>query len=665
MPSMSLQTYAAWSNYHLTVGETPTRGLPPAMTIEHMRRFHCADVDECNPSVTMSDTAGTVMHALFETQRDTRSRWGPRPDDEIAAGIVGRGWSFSSLIGTPFAQLMAEGLAWIAEFPEDMRTDCAKDMNLCLCGGGTRLRELVSWAEGNSPERSILTSGTHLGPTVAGTFGTASHGSRLGRGGFQNLIHGMHVIAGDDRHIWLQRKSNRVMNAQAIKKLVAQYTYLKEEECPESETGGSNGSQSGCETDRKKCCKKPEKRAFECIEIADDEHFENALIHLGCMGVINAVAVELTDVEKFNVMGWAAAIDRKWIEYAADGKFHDLAKLLAEDAPCPEFYELTFDPFRPYREPAAHVFYFKTNEFVSAQQTRPTLADTISLVAGGKLFDIPGKPDLDMLQAEKDVSVDPPGADINRVLALLLNGQTTLLKAYIEEGCFQDVDLNCPKGPKAIDYGQSIGGGTWGEIHPDEISGGIPGALYNASYAIDRKRLPEAVDAITKAVEGLAPSFLFTIRFVDNAAGNLSFTHFKECAVIEIDGLSRHICDQTIYYGRQENRRGGHFTIHMEAALDLMASTVERGAEAVKRALTGAGIDFSMHWAKLGNIDERGLLDAKKVRSDFGPAKIESWRDTRCKLLKRQGELFFRNSAAEGYGLLPNVAAPCARPDPC
>ncbi|GAB5482970.1 MAG: hypothetical protein Pars92KO_27270 [Parasphingorhabdus sp.] len=47
--------------------------------------------------------------------------------------------------------------------------------------------------------------------------------------------------------------------------------------------------------------------------------------------------------------------------------------------------------------------------------------------------------------------------------------------------------------------------------------------------------------------------------------------------------------------------------------MEALASTVERGAEAVKDALSDSGIEYSMHWAKLGDLNKA------KVTEDFGP----------------------------------------------
>ena len=122
------------------------------------------------------------------------------------------------------------------------------------------------------------------------------------------------------------------------------------------------------------------------------------------------------------------------------------------------------------------------------------------------------------------------------VLTHGLHYASSVFEGYIGQGMFSEPSL-------PFDPAQAIKRGSWGEIHGDEITGDVPGALYNASYAIDLASVPRAVPVIRKAVAGLSPSFLFTLRFLKNPAGNLAFTRFPDCAVIEIDGLSPLICE--------------------------------------------------------------------------------------------------------------------------
>jgi hypothetical protein len=191
---------------------------------------------------------------------------------------------------------------------------------------------------------------------------------------------------------------------------------------------------------------------------------------------------------------------------------------------------------------------------------------------------------------------------------------------------------------------QSAGGDpshySWRGLHQGEITTGKPGALYNASFAIDCAQLPMALTAICQATKILPPTFLFTVRFVSHAAGTLAFTRFPLSAVIEIDGVS------PLYWKWQEIAYPDG-----KPQFDKAANAVSTGALLVRAALEAVDIDYSMHWAKLG------MLDPQKVELDYGPSTdaqspLSRWRRTRKALLGAQGEHLFWNDALVQYGLV-------------
>lgn len=594
------------------------------MTIKQMRRLHCADVGDLGVEDAMRQTAAVLMEALHDIAK-MRTEQGPLTPipGPFASGIVGRGWSFAPLIGTPTSQIMTEGLSWSKMMPDDLRPaqGPAKYATLCVCGGGTRLRELVTWAERQG--HSIITSGTHLGPSIAGGFGTASHGSRLGRGGLQNLVRGMHIVTGEGDHVFLQHPDFPVFTDAAIASLVAQVR---------NDAGQASTS-------------------IICREIADAEHFDNALVHLGCMGIVNAVVIELTPKEDLAVMAWKHPIDTAWLERISQGDFQGLADQMHADGREPLFYELTIDPHFDPEEPgddglakpdmAAHLIYFAAD--AAAPQplpgNRPVPAEAVVTLAKN-LFAL--SPEKGALEFFGEKFVDDPDPDILAALRAMLRGASSVFEGYIGHGVFSEPSL-------PFDPAQAIKRGSWGEIHGDEITGDVPGALYNASFAIDLASVPDAVPAIRKAVAGLSPSFLFTLRFLKDPAGNLAFTRFRDCAVIEIDGLSPLICEIVL----EVFRKLGPVDPRLERGLMRLKNTLPDGAARVRSALDAAKIDYSMHWAKLG------ALNAAKVAADFGPrhgqaSKIAAWQKTRDALLGDQAARdMFRNSAAVRYGLVP------------
>lgn len=599
MPSISYDSLAAWSNYHLTIGSSTSPVPVPAMTIESLGRVHAADVGSAPGLERFAATASTLFGHLarLAAMLDPAPPSLPR---SFAGGLVGRGWSFSRLIGSSVSTLLCDGLAGTASLePQDWHAGCRVPAErIALTSGGTRLRELVTWAEAR--DLTIATSGTHLGPTIAGSACTASHGSKLGFGGIQDMILGMHLIVGEREHRWLERASNPVLSDSGFQQL---------------EVPGAS-----------------------LTRVADDDAFEDALVHLGAMGIVNGVAIELVPNETFALMRRKAPLGVPWLEEIGRGEFGKVAARLGCQA-MPVFHEITFDPIAPFDEDAAHIMYFPRS--VSsllppgvADNIRP--ADAIGRLGGWMAGDGPGPGG----HAESFTHTTDPA--VERTLRLLLEGNESVFRFYLAAGAFETnhtpFDPNDP----------SRSGYYWGGLHGDEITGNMPGALYNASFAIPLDRVPVAVPAICGAVHDLEPSFVFTLRFVSRAAGTLAFTRFTDSAVIEIDGLSPLIC--ALAAARLDPNLPD--PDELRQALAQMEKTLPAGAAAVRRGLEAAAIPYSMHWAKLGD------LDRAKVYADYGhPADadaslIKRWRQTRDRLLTPLGKRLFWNDALLALGLL-------------
>ncbi len=665
MPSSSLETQAAWSNYHLTLPLNHEPGQPPSMKIKNLWRLHAGDVGNMDAQEAMRSSAITLMRLMKDIDNLRCGRTEP-----FASGMVGRGWSFSELIGTEEAQVITEGLSWVKELPDSMRTPEAVGKRLVVCGGGTRLRELVAWAErrknpvdGGSEPWSIPTSGTHLGPTIAGGFATASHGSRLGAGGLQNLVRAMHIVTSHNDHIIIQRARRGTQSHPDGYRAVPaaeHYPVFKE-----SAVGDLKAVFKARADAHPPICMPigTQDLEVECRYLESDEDFEHALIHLGCMGMVSSVVVEMVEKETFSVMPWKKHLTDDMLAMIDHGQWHDLAREFNAGADAPEFYELTIDPFDHRGKEAAHLFYFKRSQnksrtAVNLGEERPVAANALGVV-----IDALDKAELnkDAFQELKDNGIELvefPGADpldpgINSALRTLIKIDTSLYDAYLTVGGFRAPD------PGGNDFGLPHTQGSWGQIHVDEITGDVPGSLYNASFAIDRANSSKAIKAITDAVAHLHDSFVFTLRFISNPAGTLAFTRHPETAIIEIDGLSPYICARTIIDLQKADEADGQnrLTGELRLALKLLSNTLPRGALAVRGALKAANIDYSMHWAKLGE------LDREKVVGDFGPQsggldQIAQWRATREKILAPDGNPspamdFFKNPAAIKYGLVP------------
>ncbi len=612
MPSLSYEFLTSWSSYHLTIGEPRQKTPARSMTIEESARIYTSDTGTMGGLRRFKATAHLLLNHIKRMKvksekKDPQSGF----STDFDAGMVGTGWSFAPLIGTPVSQTFLDGLSGIsAARSGDIARNCPVNWErIAFVSGGTRLREIVDWAERKG--LSIKTSGTHLGPTIAGGFGTASHGSRLNFGGLQDIILGMHLITGENRHVWIERKTKPVLSPSAPQLL----------ELPEG----------------------------DLLVIQDDQKFEDALIHLGAMGFVNGVALALTPSRLFATYGVKKQLNNDLLQDAASGNFSDIAKKIGCNHE-PQFYELTIDPFAPLQEAALHTMYFYSQSRGKGPATpRPTPADSI-VEAASNLQSESLADDLkiafEQSSKKNDESIkNNPDDDFFVKLALkqILNGKESVYQFYRDSVGFPDplpnFDPNSANVPAL----------TWGEMHNDVITGDIPGALYNASYAIPLDRLPAAIPLICDAVADLPRSFLFTVRFVSEPSGTLAFTRFEQNAVIEIDGLSPLICK----IAKAHIPSRAPYGPQLIAALDKLATTLERGAMAVRAALDSGSIEYSMHWAKLGNLDKAKVLSDFDRSTPPDKSLIAKWRDTRQELLTPFGAKIFKNKAVKDYGLIP------------
>lgn len=606
MPNISYESFGWWSNYHMTVTMPPAAAIREAdvaagdlpVGVVEMGHVHLADVMERTPVERLGLIAGALQgHLGHIARRIDKPDFVPgvphAPGQRFAAGMVGTGWSFAPLIGTPMAQLMCAGLSHVGLLPDAHRApDCpVPGERLVIAGGGTRLRELVNWAEPRG--LSIPTSGSFLGPTLAGGAGTASHGSRLGFGGAQDMIVGLHLVTAPDKHWWLERSGAPVLSDEGVKALAA---------------GGTVAQLR-----------------------RDSALFDAALVHLGAMGIVAGVAVATVPLERFRRFRKVAPLTEPMLADMAAGRFDALAQALGTEKPV--FYELTIDPHAPFGPAALHTLYVEdATDAPGEDHPAPVAGDAVVQLAT-KMFAKLGQP-------LPELALVGTGDPFAPLLKALMDDHASAFDYYRASPGFSEAGT---LGPAQ----------TWGELHgQDALTGGVPGALYNASFAVPRAQLPVAIAAIGKAVEqagwALPGAFIFTVRFVSNAGGTLAFTRFAESAVIEIDGLSPFICNKAALHPGEDGNLPPPDAVQ---GLRALGQVLPRGAHAMQAALDAAGVPYSMHWGKLGD------LDAAKVRADYGDAgdpasPLGSWRKARETLLDGWGQAVFRNPAVETYGVV-------------
>lgn len=627
MSGASFDHFTPWANYHLTRGTTYGDLLEPLVPVELLGRFHTADLGNIDHPGRFARMTGLVFDYMKEFLFLREHKRLVHVEEDQGAGTpfrnfpsvqIGSGWSFSSLIGADRghereAMLLCSGLAGCIRLAAAFRDAAAGD-NIALVGGGTRLQEVADWAAGVG--LSIPTSGTHMGMTIAGGMATASHGSRLDFGGLHNMVVGMQIVTGENEAVWLQRASHKILN----------------------QAGALAISPAG------------NMRATILIE--DDAMFEDALVHLGCMGIITCVAMELVADVDYVRMRKTLPIDQAWLDMVSAGDWAGVAQGLGHAGQKPVFYEMTVDPHGWNHNPACHMLYFQA----PLPGVQPTPASEVPAAEAGQgageaiaaMGRILGR-DYDALARSVRASLDqaepiPDDFDAEALDAIdgdgpalpimmeMFNPLSNLRSAFDQ---YVAIDGFSPQG--------RYHSGRWAQLHRGAITGGYPGALYNAAWAIPLAQLKRVLPELCDAVAAFPRSFVFTVRFVQGGDKGMAFTRWPESCVIDIDGLSPWIARKirTRLLSNNLIRPGGP----AERMLRAIELTLPVAAKAVSGRLKTLGPDWSMHFAK------RGFIDRNKVQHDFAE-QIKRFRQTRAGLLNSTGQAHFWNWGAVNFGII-------------
>lgn len=544
MADIVLERDRAWSNYHETQAFT---------VAEHYRYIRGNAPAPDGPALF-----GTSAQRLCE-------HFGALAGAD-AAGLLGRAWSLSDIVGNPARQLeldQLDGIAWVEGAHLHHRTRLAPRQAVFV-GGGATWKQVADFVENDrqSP-RTIVTSGSYLAQSVAGSFGTATGGSRLGYGGVQNQIIGIHFANGPGRSIWVERASDPVIGHVAA---------------------------DFCDT-----------------VIRNDGVFEDALVHLGGMGLVNGVVVETAAPARFTMLKMTKPVDTTWLSWLQAGNYDGIAAWLGYPH-SPVYYEVQVDPFAWDRTPAIHTLYFPAEEPLidTPAPTRPNIPVAELL---GNLGWAIARTDHGAMPFKAQPDTAPhDGPDP----AWCQDVRNALADLYAYYGTC----LITPMTP------QQSGAQTWGQLHATPPAPSQKALIYSAAFAFSQDQLLRALPIMSKAVEGRQRHFLFTLRFTRGAAGTMAYARFPRSVVLDFEGL----------------KVTPEITAACEESLTL-----------IHRALRSGRIAFSPHWAKLGPIDPA------TIARGFGPeidpeSPVARWKVTRDLLLGAEGKRLFRNPALERWG---------------
>ncbi len=152
--------------------------------------------------------------------------------------------------------------------------------NLAFVEAGINVRDLNLFLADR--HQALMTSGSNDGQTIAGAIATGTHGSSRTVGGMADFVHGMHLLAGDGRNIFLQRESRQLVDDRFAQALGAQLRN-------------------------------------------DDTLFDAAVVGLGCFGVIRSLLIETQDRHSLQLARfWHPVDDALWKAMLGTGAVRDL-----------------------------------------------------------------------------------------------------------------------------------------------------------------------------------------------------------------------------------------------------------------------------------------------------------------------------------------------------
>jgi hypothetical protein len=170
---------------------------------------------------------------------------------------MGSGWSLSKVAVCDDCLINTKGLRLKFKLKEEnfdptfLKTNRAEDFRFVQCGNSViSINEYLE--KKSDPAKCLRVSGGSNGQTIAGAFSTGTHGASLYVGALSEMVVGLHIVTGPDRHVYLERSSRKVTSAAFHKKIGAEV-------------------------------------------ILDDALFNAALVSFGSFGVIHGVMIEVED----------------------------------------------------------------------------------------------------------------------------------------------------------------------------------------------------------------------------------------------------------------------------------------------------------------------------------------------------------------------------------
>jgi len=451
--------------------------------------------------------------------------------------ILGSTWSQADLFPNRAVVIDTDkdGAIWFLDPDMVVPSVASSGSHFVLATGGTKLSALMDALD--SKGLSLKTSGSHKGQSLAGAIATGTHGSFFAETGLETHVRGMLFVAGRDHTHWIEDPSKPVL----LPNVAAQ------------------------------------------LGRRDNDHrFKDVIVHLGGMGYLNVVLLEV--VPRFT-LSWAkscAPLAPGWWDNVKAGDFAAAAGPIAKGAPV--FYELTFDPNGGEDADVMQSVYWRDGGLpdTSADPVRPGNAQHFLTQALDSDVEAEHRP---VLTGEK---LDDP-AEIAGVGGLI-NVPRLVFAAFRKSLSKDGSASSAPVTLRQITE-------DW---KPRKI-GPIRIETFNAAICVDRLRLREAMEVGFEIAKDYDPHFVYTIRFAKRSPAGMGFLRFNDNAIINVDGLMK----------------------------KFPSSDSDDAARGFCEALEDHGIPYSMHWGK--DIPS----NAAKIERDFGPA-AKRWRAAREALVPKR-----------------------------
>lgn len=275
-----------WINWHRNINQD-IRGY-----------FDIKNVSDSSSIKSYNKTVASIQHLLGEASKRNEQL---RP--------FGGTWSFSDVAVSPGWMIDTSYLGLMFRVSEKYRGGAYAngDHEIFLVQAGTKISEINRNLE-TGFGRSLNSTGASNGQTIAGAIATGTHGSAIDHGGVQNHVIGMHLIAGPDRHVWVERKSDPATKSDPANK-------------------DSFAGLIGAELKR------------------DDDLFNAALVGLGGMGFVAGVMIRTVPLFQLSA-------NREWLPYDAKLKhvletldFSDFSLPGQKNNEQPYFFLAVINPF--------------------------------------------------------------------------------------------------------------------------------------------------------------------------------------------------------------------------------------------------------------------------------------------------------------------------------